>query len=111
MSQNDIRQILNLQINDLQRRLDEQSIKLKVAATAKALLMEKGYDLEQGARPMRRAVQDLIEDPLATGLLDGRIADGDIVSVGRKGDELQLASKHPEPKSLIDEAETAAAKD
>ena len=107
LSQNDIKEVLSLQLADLQRRLDEQSIKLKVGVTAKALLMEKGYDVEQGARPMRRAIQDLIEDPLALGLLDGRFGEGDTINVGRRDAELTLTAKHT-PKTLVDEAESAS---
>jgi ATP-dependent Clp protease ATP-binding subunit ClpC len=92
LSQNDIKHILDLQLADLQSRLDEQTIKIKVGPTAKALMMERGYDIEQGARPMRRAVQDLIEDPLAIGMLDGRFLAGDTVNVSRRGNELHLAA-------------------
>jgi ATP-dependent Clp protease ATP-binding subunit ClpC len=93
LSQNDIKRILNLQLADLQRRLDEQSLKLRVSVTARALLMDKGYDMKQGARPMRRAIQDLLEDPLATGLLDGRFREGDTITVTRRGDQLQLTAE------------------
>ena len=109
LSQNDIKQILNLQLADLQHRLDEQQMKLKVAASAKALMMERGYDVEQGARPMRRAIQDLIEDPLATGLLDGRFAEGSTVSVSRRGDELALGEAKPSSKPSADESEPVSA--
>ncbi|HEY2004431.1 MAG TPA: ATP-dependent Clp protease ATP-binding subunit [Candidatus Saccharimonadia bacterium] len=110
LSQNDIKRILALQVADLQKRLDEQEIKLRITPSARTLLMEKGYDMEQGARPMRRAIQDLLEDPLATGLLDGKINTGDTITVTRRGDELQLAASRialaPEPEPEIDEAET-----
>ena len=110
LSQNDIKRILALQLADLQKRLDEQELKLRVLPAARALLMEKGYDMEQGARPMRRAIQDLLEDPLATGLLDGHIHAGDTVTVTRHGDELALAtSRSPltgDVEAEVDEAET-----
>lgn len=92
LSQNDIKRILSLQLSDLQRRLDEQPLKLKVTPTARQLLIEKGYDIEQGARPMRRAIQDLIEDPLATALLDGNVAADHNVTITRVGDKLKLSS-------------------
>ena len=91
LSQNDIKEILTLQIADLQRRLDEQNIKIKVTASARALLVEKGYDLAQGARPMRRAIQDYLEDPLAMSLLDGQIKPGDNLSISRRGELLHIA--------------------
>jgi ATP-dependent Clp protease ATP-binding subunit ClpC len=110
LSQNDIKKILALQINDLQSRLDEQDLKLRVMPSARTLLMEKGYDMHQGARPMRRAIQDLVEDPLATGLLDGKFRHGDTVTISRRGDQLVLTTEHAaktkEPDVQYDEAPT-----
>ena len=110
LSQNDIKKILSLQLADLQKRLDEQNIKLRVTATARALLMEKGYDMKQGARPMRRAIQDLVEDPLATGLLDHSVSGGDIVTVTRRGANLALTTESAaRSEKELDEAETPGA--
>jgi ATP-dependent Clp protease ATP-binding subunit ClpC len=111
LSQNDIKKILALQLAELQKRLDEQDLKLRVSASARALLMEKGYDIKQGARPMRRAIQDLVEDPLATGLLDGRFQSGDSVTITRRADELHLGAERntarPDPE--VDEETEAPA--
>ncbi len=105
LSQNDIKKILTLQIADLQRRLDEQNIKIKVTASARTLLVEKGYDLEQGARPMRRAIQDYLEDPLAMALLDEQITNGDTVTVTRRGDGLHIArARKAAKKTAADKA-------
>jgi ATP-dependent Clp protease ATP-binding subunit ClpC len=106
LSQNDIRRILTLQLADLQGRLDEQEIRLRVTLSAKALLMEKGYDIEQGARPMRRAIQDLVEDPLAMGILDGKFTSGDTVTMTRRGQELHLSADH---KTVSETTESPAA--
>jgi ATP-dependent Clp protease ATP-binding subunit ClpC len=104
LSQNDIKRILALQLADLQRRLDEQQLRLRVTSTARSLLMERGYDMKQGARPMRRTIQDLVEDPLASGLLAGEFRSGDTITVARKGDELHLSAEHTS-SSAADEAE------
>lgn len=88
----DIRQILNLQLADLSRRMGEQQLRLRVMPAARQLLMERGYDAKQGARPMRRAIQDLVEDPLATGILEDTIKPGDTVTVARRGEQLSLSS-------------------
>ena len=95
LSQIDIKQILNLQLGLLQQRLGEQELRLKVSATAKSLLMEKGYDMEQGARPMRRTIQDLIEDPLAQNILSGEFKAGDLIAVKRDGEKLALKVEQP----------------
>ena len=107
LTHNDIREILTLQIADLQRRLDDQSIKIKVTATAREFLVEKGYDVEQGARPMRRAIQDYLEDPLATALLDGQIQDGSTVTATRKGDAIVISPARP-PKAKPAESDSAS---
>jgi ATP-dependent Clp protease ATP-binding subunit ClpC len=92
LSKADIKKILNLQLADLAKRLSEQEIDMKVSASAKGFLMEKGYDLDNGARPMRRAIQDYIEDPLAGELLSLHFKAGDTVIVSRKGDKLHLGN-------------------
>jgi len=88
-----------------QAQLTEQGLAIEVTDAAKDLLMEKGFDAVFGARPMRRAIQNLIEDPLAEGLLHGRFRPGDVIIVDRGGDDLTLETKQvdsvaePEPES------------
>jgi ATP-dependent Clp protease ATP-binding subunit ClpA len=55
-------------------------------------LIEKGFDAALGARPLKRAIQKLIEDPLSEHVLRGQLKEGSEVRVGRKGDELTFAS-------------------
>ncbi|MFI5240293.1 MAG: ATP-dependent Clp protease ATP-binding subunit [Candidatus Saccharimonadia bacterium] len=92
LSRNDIKRILNIQLADLQSRLKDQNIELKVSPSAKSYLIEKGYDIENGARPMRRAIQDYIEDPLAQDILSSKVKSNDIVEITRRGDKLQIGS-------------------
>jgi len=88
-----IRQIVDLMLTRTQKQLTEQRLVMEATDAAKDLLMEKGFDAVFGARPMRRAIQNLIEDPLAEGLLHGRFQPGDIVVVDRAGDDLTLETK------------------
>lgn len=88
----EVKRILGLQLAELGERLREQQITVKVSPGAKDYLIEKGYDVEQGARPMRRAIQDYIEDPLANGILAGHFGPGDSVQVLRRGDGLTLTT-------------------
>src|SRR5690349_10966233 len=88
-----IRQIVDLMLTRTQGQLTEQRLTLEVSDTAKELLMEKGFDQMFGARPMRRTIQNLIEDPLAEGLLHGRFQAGDTVQVDRQGDDLVMVPK------------------
>jgi ATP-dependent Clp protease ATP-binding subunit ClpC len=110
LSQIDIKKILALQLADLSKRLDDQRIRLRVTSSARALLVERGYDMQQGARPMRRTIQDLIEDPLANGLLSDTITTGDTVTVTRRGQELTLSAARTTPlsggESTVEEAES-----
>jgi ATP-dependent Clp protease ATP-binding subunit ClpC len=88
-----IREIVDLMLNRTQKQLTEQRLTMEATDAAKDLLVEKGFDQVYGARPMRRTIQNLIEDPLAEGLLHGRFQPGDVVVVDREGDELTLKAK------------------
>jgi ATP-dependent Clp protease ATP-binding subunit ClpC len=88
-----IRQIVDLMLSRTQKQLTEQRLVMEATDAAKDLLMEKGFDAVFGARPMRRAIQNLIEDPLAEGLLHGRFQPGDVVVVDRVADNLTLETK------------------
>jgi ATP-dependent Clp protease ATP-binding subunit ClpC len=88
-----IREIVDLMLSRTQKQLTEQRLVMEATDAAKDLLMEKGFDAVFGARPMRRAIQNLIEDPLAEGLLHGRFQPDDVVLVDRVGDDLTLETK------------------
>ncbi|HYU21203.1 MAG TPA: ATP-dependent Clp protease ATP-binding subunit [Chloroflexota bacterium] len=99
-----IRQIIDLMLGRVQEQLTEQQMTLEVTVGAKDILMEKGFDQAFGARPMRRAIQNLIEDPLAEGLLHGKFQPGETVVADAQDGELVLetkkvaASPEPEPE-------------
>lgn len=73
--------IVDLMMQELRTRLEEKQIHLEVSLAAKEKLVEDGYDPAYGARPLRRTIQRLVEDPLAEDLLKGRYAAGDTVQV------------------------------
>ena len=91
LTQDDIKRILSLQLADLQSRLDERELRLRVTPTARAMLAGRGYDAKMGARPMRRAIQELLEDQLATGVLEGRFNAGDLITATRRGNDLAVS--------------------
>jgi ATP-dependent Clp protease ATP-binding subunit ClpC len=99
LGRDQIRAIVDLMLTRTQKQLTEQRLVMEVTDSAKDLLMEKGFDSVFGARPMRRAIQNLIEDPLAEGLLHGRFQPGDIVLIDRGGEDLTLETKQVEPAS------------
>ncbi len=82
LSKISIAHIADLQLGDLARRLQAKEVELKFSKAVKDLLLEEGYDVENGARPMKRAIQRLIEDPLANQMIDGSIKPGDTVKIG-----------------------------
>ncbi len=92
LSPDDVSHILTLQLAELSMRLSEQGLVIKLTASAKQFLMTHGYDAQRGARPMRRAIQDYIEDPLATGLLSGEFGEGSVITITAKGDALVLTA-------------------
>jgi ATP-dependent Clp protease ATP-binding subunit ClpC len=85
-----IREIVALELKRIRLQLEEQEIKLEVTEGAMDLLGERGYDRQYGARPLRRIIQNLIEDPLAEGLLEGRYKPGTAIVVDVEDDLLKI---------------------
>jgi ATP-dependent Clp protease ATP-binding subunit ClpB len=85
-----IRAIVDLQLAELAKRLEERGVHLEVTEAARALLAERGWDPTFGARPLRRAIQRLVGDPLARALLEGRYGEGDTVLVDAEHGEIVL---------------------
>jgi ATP-dependent Clp protease ATP-binding subunit ClpC len=87
--------ITDLEIAKVVKRLKDRKITLEVSAEAKALLIEKGYDEKYGARPLRRAVERYLEDPLAEAILRGDVKDNDPIRVIRTGETLAFEQSTP----------------
>ena len=86
-----IRKIVGILLKTLEKRcLEQMEIELKVTGSAKEFLAEAGFDSKYGARPLRRAVQTKLEDPLANEILEGRIHRGDVVKVQLHQKELKF---------------------
>ena len=79
--------IVDLQLEYLGKLLEDKKIEIEVTAAAKDLLLAQGYDPQFGARPMKRAIQRLIQDPLAMAILNGDFGEDDVVLVDREGDK------------------------
>ena len=91
-------QIVDLEVSKLEARLDEREMSLEIAADARDFLIEKGSDPEYGARPMRRAVERFLEDPLAEALLRGDVKEGDVIEVSLLADAKELTFKPKKQK-------------
>jgi ATP-dependent Clp protease ATP-binding subunit ClpC len=88
LNRENIRQIVDLLLASVSKQLAEKGIKLEVTESAKDLLGEKGYDEVFGARPLRRVIQNMVEDKLSDSLLRGHFREGDTALVDREGDDI-----------------------
>ncbi len=95
LDKSDLIKIVDIELVKFAKRLVERKIVLEFSDEAKALLIEKGYDEKYGARPLRRAVEHYLEDPLAESLLRGDVKDGETVLVVRNGEKLEFKQKEP----------------
>jgi ATP-dependent Clp protease ATP-binding subunit ClpC len=84
LTQKDIYKIIDLQIDQLKQRLQRKGLSLQLNSGAKQFLLDGGYDAHNGVRPLRRLIQDTIEDHLALELLDDKYEKGDIIQVAAK---------------------------
>jgi ATP-dependent Clp protease ATP-binding subunit ClpB len=90
LSRGEIEKIIDVQLERLRKNLAERGITIVLDDSAKALLANEGYDPTFGARPLKRAIQTLIQNPLAVKLLKGEITGGQTVHVTADGNELQF---------------------
>ena len=82
--------IIDLLLNRVRTQLTEQRVELVTPQAAKDFLIEKGFDPQYGARPLRRTIQRMVEDPLAEGRLQGKFHPGDLVEAVVVDDDLVL---------------------
>ena len=81
LGEEQLTRIIELRLDDLRKLLAERKITIELTAAAKELLFIEGYDRAYGARPLKRAIQRLIQDPLALKILEGEIQHGDHVII------------------------------
>jgi ATP-dependent Clp protease ATP-binding subunit ClpB len=91
--------IVELQLGRLRKLLDEKSLTLEVSDQAKAFLAEAGFDPAFGARPLKRAIQRMIQNPLALAVLEGRFEEGDHI-VADVQDGVITFVKAPAPETV-----------
>ena len=109
LEKKDLGHIVDLEVSKLEKRLKEKEIMLELEESAREFLMDKGYDPNYGARPMRRAVERYLEDTLADALLRGDVKANDkaIVFKSKKGKELEFRTEkieiQPDEELALDE--------
>ncbi len=88
LKRTDLEKIVMIQLAFLEKRLAEKEIKLELEPAARAFIAETGYDPAYGARPLKRALKNYLETPLAYEIMEDKIKEGDVVKVGVKADKL-----------------------
>jgi ATP-dependent Clp protease ATP-binding subunit ClpB len=91
LGENQIRAIARIQVEYLRKRLLDRDLQLEFRDTALDLIGEAGYDPVYGARPLKRAIQQQVENPLAQKILKGEFRPGDTILIDREGDRLVFA--------------------
>jgi ATP-dependent Clp protease ATP-binding subunit ClpC len=93
LTEEHLKKIVDLLILEVEKRLADRNIKLELDDEAKAWLLKEGYEPAYGARPLRRAIQRYVENPLSSRILQGEIKDGNTIVVGVDGDVLSFSTK------------------
>jgi ATP-dependent Clp protease ATP-binding subunit ClpC len=92
LTKKDIFRIIDLQIDELKTRLQKKGLSVQLTTTAKQYLLDNGYDAHNGVRPLRRLIQDTIEDQVALDLLEDKYSRGDIIQVATEKGQLAYAT-------------------
>jgi ATP-dependent Clp protease ATP-binding subunit ClpC len=108
LGREEIEEIVRILLAEVQHRLADHNLDIGLTANAVGLLVEKGFDPRMGARPLRRAIQRLIEDPLAELVLAGKFPAGSSVQVGRRGDELVFELREEKDERAKEKVEQGA---
>ena len=98
LGRDELTQILELELEKVRKRLAERDIHFELDTSARDLLLEKGFDPTYGARPMRRAVERFLEDPMAEEIIRGDLREGETISISAKDDKLEFTQKESSAK-------------
>ena len=90
LNNEDIRKIMDIMLNQLISRLKEQEIDIEIDESVKKLLIEKGVDIKYGARPLKRTIQNILEDKIAEAMLDGKITVSKKAKVIAENEEVKI---------------------
>ena len=94
LTQDDLSKIIRLQLDLVEERLKKQNIGIDFASDAVSFLGSEGFDPVYGARPLKRAIQKYVLDPMSIIILNGEIKEGDEVHASLEGESLKFAKKH-----------------
>ena len=98
LGRGELTQILDLELEKVQKRLAQRNLHFELNDAARDLLLEKGHDPTYGARPMRRAVEKYLEDPMAEEIIRGNLREGETIAISAKDDQLVFTQKKAKAK-------------
>ncbi|HEX8517832.1 MAG TPA: ATP-dependent Clp protease ATP-binding subunit [Bacteroidia bacterium] len=98
LSREDIHKIIDIELNSLYGRINGLGYQIRVSDDAKDFISEKGYDVQFGARPLKRAIQKYLEDPLAEEIIKSSLTEGDIIEVNFDKEKQEILIKISKPK-------------
>jgi len=98
LGREELTQILDLELAKVEKRLAQRDIHFELDEAARDLLLDKGHDPTYGARPMRRAVEKYLEDPMAEEIIRGDLREGETIAISAKDDQLVFTQKKAEAK-------------
>ena len=105
LTKEEVYAIADLMIKELQERLAERKIKIKVTRAAMDLLVKEGYDPKYGARPLRRTIERMVENAISDKILEGEIDRGDLIEIDAEDGEIKFHKKAAEPEEEREEEE------
>ncbi|MFT3885585.1 MAG: ATP-dependent Clp protease ATP-binding subunit [Flavobacteriales bacterium] len=111
LKREDIHKIIDIELANVYKRIAELGYDLKLTDEAKDFLLEKGYDEKFGARPLKRAIQKFIEDPMAEEIINQHVEEGDKISVGLNKEKTDVAIKVTKGKKKVGKGENGDSKE
>lgn len=107
LTQEDIHKIIDIELKGLYQRVEQLGYKLKITSKAKDYIAEKGYDVQYGARPLKRAIQKYLEDEMAEVILKAEMVEGDVISIvyDRKTENVKIKIESSKKTAEVQQAE------
>jgi ATP-dependent Clp protease ATP-binding subunit ClpC len=99
LSREDIHNIIDIELLNLFGRVNKLGYTIKISETAKDFIVEKGYDVQYGARPLKRAIQKYLEDPMAEEIIQSNISEGDSIEIDYDTEKKEITVKTVKPKT------------
>ncbi len=106
LEEKEVEAIADLMLQELQERLAEREIHIQITPDAKKIIIEQGFDAKYGARPLRRTIERLVENPISDKILEGEFTRGDAVTIRARDGNLRFEKKPVETKAVHSEVDS-----